>query len=316
VYKKATTPKEEMDRLELLLGAARAYRNKYQEKYPDTKKTRDVKQLVQEAIPEFNKVSTAYKEAEYISKVQDKKFEYLTLLAGNAWHHDDKETQVASKHKISQAELTAIKVYSAADYDYINPTYAGDDDRLQGSAKRLASKTIVTNEKGDQTGTAPPQWNGKPTEWKERVKQKGLSGEEITKIKLEAKEHGDLAIQGLKKLPDWKGPVFRGMGVSEEQINKEYKKGETIPYNSFVSTSVKQETATYWAARNATEGKVALLLIMNVTKGRDISAFSETKSEGEILLLPGSRFTVDDVKRDNLPGSHQRMYIVTLKQAN
>jgi hypothetical protein len=314
-YKTATTTQDEYEHLNSLLREATEWQNQYKDKYPNSKKTKDVKDLMVVGWPEVHRL----KQAVYMEKMElgsqrkDGGFEFLTSTGEKALKHSDEERKLAAQHRISQAELTAIKVYSAGDYEYINPTVGGDDERLEANAKKLAGPTITRDESGNEH-KYPSQWKYK--KWRSEVEQKGPSAEQKAKIKQEAKEHGDMAHQGLNKLPNWKGQVFRGMGVSENQIKREYAKGSPITYTSFTSTSSKEKTARDWAAKNATGGKVGLLLIMNVTRGKDITQFSEVKSEGEILLPPGATFTVDDVKHDNVPNSHQRMYIVTLKQAN
>ena len=115
------------------------------------------------------------------------------------------------------------------------------------------------------------------------------------------------AKSGLKKMKPYKGTVYRGEALyNQEQINnilkkepedrekkwaeKKFKKNNHIKYKQFVSTS-KQIYSSY-----IVKSKKFVALEIESKKGIDISAISNTLYEREVLFLPGTTFKIIEVE--------------------
>jgi hypothetical protein len=301
-YKKSKTTAEEYNRLKTLITIAQDWLFKYAEKYEGSRKYNDLKRLLAACKAELPQV-------EYMYKMETGGFEYLTATGSSAHRHDEKEQTFAKQHDLTKAELTAIKVYTAGDYDYINPTFAENERWLEAKIKKLAGPTI-SNIGGKQM-QFPSQWQSK--QWRGKVEKEGATSGQKKQIKQEAREHGEMTKQGLDKLPNWGGLVYRGMGLPDNQIKQEYQKGKTVTYSTFTSTTDEPKTAKNFAADNTTGGKVGIFFTIKVTKGKDITMFSEVKSESEILLPPGATFTVDNIRP---PDNGNNFYQIKLTQTS
>lgn len=99
--------------------------------------------------------------------------------------------------------------------------------------------------------------------------------------------------QALDKLPNYKSEslLYRIENLSEEQIDKIYKVGNTIENKHFTSTTYSEE-----AIERAIELRLANLLIrIEGKKGRLIENLSTLKSEKEVLFKSNSKFYVKDI---------------------
>lgn len=193
--------------------------------------------------------------------------------------------------KLTDAEMAAIRVYSAGDYQTINPVLEGNDSWLAGNIGKL------TEGGGGETTFAQ-------TRTKAFVKKSGgVVGEHDRRhLKIEAMQHARVAISGLKKLDDQVVDGYRGFTWPLDQLIPMYKRGATIVYKPFTSTSLKVAKATEYAMVPK-EGCVGVLLTLKITHGKDIQAISVEAKEGEVLLLPGATFTVTsppELKDDGL----------------
>lgn len=117
---------------------------------------------------------------------------------------------------------------------------------------------------------------------------------------------GDVIYCLNQDLPDI---VFRGMACPESLISEYRKrKGETIYFYGFTSTSSSRTEAEKFATRKAKECASARATIFKIRleKGRrravaDVSSVSEFSSEKEILIACNSGFRIDDVtKREGM----------------
>lgn len=89
---------------------------------------------------------------------------------------------------------------------------------------------------------------------------------------------------GLTKLPDYQGQVFRGAPLSSEQIEK-YKVGETITEPSFSSASRSERVAEGYAYGGA-------FFVIESKHGKSIEGLSSFSSEQEVLFKAGTQFEV------------------------
>ena len=120
------------------------------------------------------------------------------------------------------------------------------------------------------------------------------------------------AKEGMKKLPDWKGKTFRGLGLTQQQIDTEYPLKGTATFPAFSSTSLDEQVSRGFAGSNTGGGKIGVLLRLAVTKGKDIAALSNSPGEAEVLLMPGAKFTVTRVTDGDHRG--KAIKIIDLKQ--
>ncbi len=166
-----------------------------------------------------------------------------------------KQRQAALGARLSQAETMAIYAYTAQNYKHMNAAVSGWD---QGLDHELGA-------------AATPQ-----------------SRQEI---RLEGTAHAALALQGMTKLPAWNGTTFRGENLDLARMKKLYSLGATAANVAFMSTSKNLATAKSFAAGAAGPVRVILELEMAGTGARDLSTLSAVRSEAEIMLLPGARYT-------------------------
>lgn len=88
--------------------------------------------------------------------------------------------------------------------------------------------------------------------------------------------------KGLSKIKDYPHTVYRGDGLSQEELDK-YKPGEVITLAAFTSTSRLARFSDQW-------GSVGLE-IKSVT-GKPIEHYSGVSTEQEVLLKPGTKLRV------------------------
>ncbi len=148
--------------------------------------------------------------------------------------------------------------------------------------------------------------DGLPDFFKNKNSLYDFSDDERMRLNEEANTHADVAISGLKKLPNMVKQCFRGLGLSEAEFKAQYedKVGQTISFPSFTSTSRDIITAKLFAGTNSRQqGRVGILLKMNVKFGKDINKISGA-GEAEILLLPNAQFKIDSIE-DSVNGYKQ-----------
>jgi hypothetical protein len=97
------------------------------------------------------------------------------------------------------------------------------------------------------------------------------------------------------------------------EVETRYSKGKVLTESTFSSTSSDFSVARRFAEESGSGKKLGVLLIISGPKGKDIAMFSEVKSEGEVLLLPGASFRVDNVEKP-APGGVEKMVRVYLTQ--
>lgn len=111
----------------------------------------------------------------------------------------------------------------------------------------------------------------------------------------------DAAQHGLAKMPKYVGRSIRGMGVGPdalERVLSTYRKGAIVEDSAFVSSSSSEHAAF--------SGNVVLQI--NGKTGVDVSAFSKSPKEQEVLFMPGTRFMVDEVVQYN------DKYVITMTE--
>lgn len=188
---------------------------------------------------------------------------------------DDKAAALAAEHKLTAAELAAIRVYTVSDYAYINPATANADGWMEHNKKNALAGTPLKT-----------------------VDQKVL--------KEEGALHAGMAMQGLARMTPWKGLTFRGARMDAGKFADDYYRGATITFGAFGSSAKNEAAAREFA--NGVGGDVApgpnqtvsVMMRVTLTNGRDIAALSAAmskpgKDEDEVLILPGATFEVVDI---------------------
>jgi Domain of unknown function (DUF4157) len=200
---------------------------------------------------------------------------------------------------LTDEELAAIRIYSGGDYRYINPTLNKNKGWLEGESLNLTGLGAKKETKWANSGTLKQmlEQQGKLTKQQERV------------LKIEAMQHARVAITGLEKLPDNKVSGYRGMTITKDALDAEYKANNVVTWAGFSSCSTDQMVSSVYANQPA-EGKVGLLITLNIKHGKDISTFSQEAAEKEILVLPGAKFKVAGVPTTQ----NNKLYRVTLDQ--
>jgi hypothetical protein len=100
-------------------------------------------------------------------------------------------------------------------------------------------------------------------------------------------------MSGLNKLPNVSLPpgdnLYRGFGQRLDEMNDLYHKKSVIWWYYTSSTSSSRDTAYRMFAR----GYGTLMEITGLCDAKDIQALSMIPSEGEVLVLPNTQFTVE-----------------------
>lgn len=300
-FREATQDEKQIKYLQEVVNQTEEWLDNYDEKYKGSNKVADAKKILVLSRAELKSKVEKVSEDRYLKKMKKGEFKYVTFSGQSSHNHNAEEQKFAKEKNLSKAELTAIKVYTAGDYDYINPTMEKNEGWLESKMKKLASpnKKVVNGEEHN----FPAEWSQKG--FKDQMIQQGPSENQKKEIQEEGKAHGEMAKKGLEKLESTKSnPVYRGMALPRQDILKNYAEGKTVGYKAFTSTSDDREKALSFAKDNVDQEKVGVLFTIKQSNGKDVSQFSSVKSEKEILLLPGATLAVDKV----IPPSKEHNY--------
>lgn len=186
---------------------------------------------------------------------------------------DDAAAALAAEHKLTAAEIAAIRVYTLPDYTYINPATANADGWMKS---RIAGANDMHSFK--------------------KVHQKVL--------KSEGALHAGMLMQALGKLPPWKGLTYRGSRMTPEKFKAEYSQGATSKFTAFGSSAKIESAARKFAdgvggdVSPSVAETVSVMAKVTLTNGRDISSLSAAMvKEDEVLILPGATFAVTNIER-------------------
>jgi hypothetical protein len=277
-----------------------------------------IKSLVDEITPERAALSRKLAQGVYLENAADKTGEHgleaLTvegmgaakkaLGRGKGGFAPGPEGQALSAAKgLSPAEQTAIGIYSAQDYMYINPATANSPGWMASQTDK-SDPTAAAN-KWDELHATP--------EGKKALMQEGSL-------------HAGVAMQGLSKMDPFVGDCYRGATYTEADFQEKIGVGKTVTFNSLTSSSKAMRVGLGWASKTTPVKNIAVFSIFSSTGGRDISQLSMYKKEEEVLILPGSSFVAVSVTEvvDGLTGypeviekmkesSAKKWYIVHLK---
>ncbi|PZO44147.1 MAG: hypothetical protein DCF19_02785 [Pseudanabaena frigida] len=294
-YAKTTDIYEELTTLRQIISDCNGYLEEHKGK--NDKKDLDAKNLLEACKKELPEAESST----YIQDLTKGKFKYLTVTGSSVnrglEYVDEDIEPLAKKFGLTKGELTAIRIYAAGDYRYMNPVVADNDVWLDG-----AIKVLIEGAKVNMDGKIvpfPPEWRDTDST-KQMLKSLSKGKDPATKdqkeaIKNEAFRHNYMALSGLKKMDKISTTTYRGEGFEKEAFEKRYQVGQTFSYPAFTSTSLDKSRSEDFAQREGVNPKIPILLELTVNNGRDISEISDIKSEKEILLLPKATFKVDSI---------------------
>jgi hypothetical protein len=183
--------------------------------------------------------------------------------AGGAEGADAETLQAIMTHGLTEAEVLAIKTYTADDYKYINPATAND-------AKWMASRNPGKDEKT---------------------------------LRQEGGLHAAVMAAGMDKLEAKSGTVYRGERMTAERFGMvELAKDAGRPYEfkTVTSLSVDRSKADQFSQGGSgvpANETIAVIWEIDVATARDISILSvEGKGEGEWTLPPGTKCAVTAIE--------------------
>lgn len=113
-----------------------------------------------------------------------------------------------------------------------------------------------------------------------------------------AKKQVEDLVAATKKLPKFKGTVYRGIAVNKKTAQSIVKQ-KSVELKSFASTSKDLKVAKVFAsARKSNDGTSSFVEFhMRVKTGADIELLSSIRNEREVLLSKGTKFKVVDVEQ-------------------
>lgn len=279
-YEAASTPRIQQLRLQRLDDLCTMWLNEHRApKAPrDQQRRALLSRLSDELALERMKLSRNQAQDSYMEAVNSsgKKnagpnaFEALSFTGMSAGRSAPKGegAELAKAKGLSPAEVAAIRIFSAADYTYINPAMANSSSWMQSQKKD--SKDSLHD----------------------------LSGHADKTLREEGGLHGGMAMGGLNKLEPWTKPTYRGARYTPDEFKSQFQVGKSMSFNSFASSAQEESTAVKFAHGVGIEGKIskekeiAVVSVIRNSGGRDISALSVTKGEKEVMLLPGSKFVI------------------------
>jgi len=222
--------------------------------------------------------------------------------------------EVVEKYGLTHAEIIAVRAYTAANYEYINPATennrrGGGHDRQPGEEEKSVAWMKAQNKKRDANGTVVD-----------------LDPAELEAHFAEGSLHAGVLMMALSKLEDKQGKLFRGERLTPKEFQENYVSKKVYKINTFKSNSQKEDAAAVFARGTTSTGPaktVSVMCVLEVTSAKDIKDLSLYANEAEWLLMPGATFTVGDPIKEPLdkygdppPGvpAATECYTVHLKQ--
>ena len=227
---------------------------------------------------------------------------------------DEDDLKMIEKYGLTHAEIVAVRAYTAANYEYINPATennrrGGGHDREPGEDEKSVAWMKAQNKKKDANGAVVD-----------------LDPAELEAHFAEGSLHAGVLMMALSKLEDKKGKLFRGERLTPREFQENYVSKKVYKINTFKSNSQKEDAAAVFARGTSSTGAaktVSVMCVLEVTTAKDIKDLSLYANEAEWLLMPGATFTVGTPIKESLdkygdppPGAPPatECYTVHLKQ--
>jgi hypothetical protein len=204
---------------------------------------------------------------------------------------DERAVKLAAKYKLTAAEIAAIRLFTQPDYAYINPAAAGSASWLASNVQGAKDQALA------QFGPrlARGAFHGAAVGWARGLKP----------VVAEGGEHATRLLHVLTRMDPYSGGIaYRGERLTEAVFNAKYTNGARIPFGSFGSAAKVRTVAEGYAAGRrgdlnvTTQQNVSYVAEIHVKTARDIAALSAamtTEAEEEVIILPGTTFTVTQV---------------------
>lgn len=198
------------------------------------------------------------------------------------------------KYQLTEAELTAIKTYTAGTYRIINSALSGDEGYL---------KAMMGNKELDLEGAG---------------ETKDTSDAGVAKATAEAYLHAgqiDRAIQKMLTVKPWTGTAFRGETQPIAEMERIYK-NKQVKFPFYLSTSKEEGKAKKFMTDgfgNAAR-PLGVLWKIQVDKGADIEDISISSHEKEVLLPKFTRLEIVGRKKQKDPKG--KYWVVEARQAS
>lgn len=222
----------------------------------------------------------------------------LSGLQPELFHYTERSRSRAAARTmgLSAAELAAIQTFSAQDYRYINPATANSSTWLAANHPDLVDKP---DKDEDEWAQLQDQLVDAGQTLNERMADRR---KDLTTLREEGSLHTGVALQGLLKMPAWKGFAYRGEKLDAARFDARFaKQGESFkarePTFSWKTiTSISKDEHKAKGFTNMGSGLYKVLWKFQVTSGRDIEGLSVNRREREVALLPGAEFAYTDIK--------------------
>jgi hypothetical protein len=202
------------------------------------------------------------------------------------------------QYDLSEAEVLAVKVYTAQDYFYINPATANSRDYM-------VARNFPNANSHDENIQAAAQSYLSSAEGQKELKQ----------LFEEGSLHGSMIVAALKKLPPQQGTCYRGERLTPAAFQEKYgdPTNRRLPQTTLLNlTSISRE---HRVAQGFADGKdcvdpnktISVLHAVKVKAGRDVAELSLLAGENELILLPGAKLVTDTVEELQLPTDKDKL---------
>lgn len=192
----------------------------------------------------------------------------IAMMKARVAHHNERMPAMIAAYSLTEAEATAIRIYTTESYSYINPAAANKTSWMQAANKAPAGADANAYHR------------------------------ELT---LEGKGHQAMIASGIAKLPPVARTFFRGDKLKNagEMAVRGFTVGNTITTESLVSVSLKQVKAKDFAVT----ASFPVILHYAATDARDIRSFS-IHAEDEYIIPMNRKFRVQKITTEKYAKDH------------
>jgi hypothetical protein len=206
-----------------------------------------------------------------------------------------KRRDEAARLGLSPAEFAAILTFTTADFRYINPATANDPEFMVKSRPGSFANPLTMPKK----------------KYLADRKKKFLD------LQGEGSLHAGMAMQGLLKMPVFRGKLYRGESLSSKAFDDSFVrsangdvKAKVTTFSRNTITSMTKDPNKPWTFMDGSDERV--YWEMDVIDGRDIEKLSHADIEREVVVLPGAEFAITSVEAAVLHG--KKYWLVKAKQ--
>lgn len=200
-------------------------------------------------------------------------------------------TEEAERVGMSPAEHAAIRAYTGGDYHYINPATANAKGWMESKVAKPQLSSMIKPTDGTFEDTSADAGSH----------QLAISGQDrwISNLMQEGALHAAMATRGLAKLPRYTKPHYRGEGMAGAP-----KAGDMVTLSILTSTTSRIGTAQNFMGQTAHGDRpVGVIWVYTGGGGADVRGLSAVPTEAEVLVPPGSRYRVVEVREVNYVSS-------------